>query len=67
MFTTIEIQQLSYIRTQMCLTFISKVNHQGQVTDFGFSEIIDIVNVRIDTKIKSAAYILDGAGVSASG
>ena len=41
--------------TQMCLTFIFKVNHQGQVIDFGFSEILDIVNVRIDTKIKSAA------------
>ena len=36
---------------------IFKVNHQGQVTDFGFSEILDIVNVRIDTKIKSAACI----------
>ena len=43
--------------TQMCLTFIFKVNHQGQVTDFGFSEILNIVNVRIDTKIKSAACI----------
>ena len=43
--------------TQMCLTFIFKVNHQGQVTDFEFSEILDIVNVRIDTKIKSAAGI----------
>ena len=41
--------------TQMCLTFIFKVNHQGQVTDFKFSEILDIVNVRMDTKIKSAA------------
>ena len=36
----------------MCLTFILKVNHQGQVTYFGFPEILDIVNVRIDTKIK---------------
>ena len=43
--------------TQMCLTFICKVNHQGQVTDFGFPEILDIVNVRIDTNIKSAACI----------
>ena len=34
-----------------------KVNHQGQVTDFVFSEIHDIVNVRIDTKIKSTACI----------
>ena len=43
--------------TQMCLNFIFKVNHQGQVTDFGFSEILDIVYVRINTKIKSAACI----------
>ena len=41
----------------MCLTFIFKVNHQGQVTDFGFSEILDIVNVRIDTKTKYVACI----------
>ena len=44
--------------TQMCLTFIFKVNHQGQVTNFIFSEILDIVNVRIDTKSKSAACML---------
>ena len=37
------------------LTFIFKVNHQGHVTYFRFSEILDIANVRIDTKIKSAA------------
>ena len=43
--------------TQMCLTFIFKVNHQGQVTDFAFSEILDLANVRIDTKIKSLACI----------
>ena len=43
--------------TQMCLTLIFKVNHQGQVTDFGFSEILDLANVRIDTKIKSVACI----------
>ena len=30
---------------------------QGQVTKFGFFEILDIVNVRIDTKIKSAPCI----------
>ena len=41
----------------MCLTFIFKVNHQGQVTDFMFSEILDLGNVRIDTKIKSVACI----------
>ena len=34
-----------------------QVNHQGQVTDFGFFEILDIENVRIDTKIKSIAGI----------
>ena len=43
--------------TQMCLTFIFKVNHQGQVNDFAFSEILDLANVRIDTKIKSLACI----------
>ena len=53
MFTTRDTKD----HTQMCLTFIFKVNHQGQVTDFGFSEMLDIVNVRIDTKIKSAACI----------
>ena len=34
-----------------------KVKHQGQVTYFGFSEILDFANVRIDTKIKSVACI----------
>ena len=53
MFTTRDTKD----HTQMCLTFINKVNHQGQVTDFGFAEILDIVYVRIDTKIKSAACI----------
>ena len=43
--------------TQMCLTFIFKVNYQGQVTYSGFSEILDLANVRIDTKIKSVACI----------
>ena len=41
----------------MCLTFIFKVNHRGQVTDFGFSGIPGLANVRIDTKIKSVACI----------
>ena len=41
----------------MCLTFIFKVNPQGQVTDFGFSKILDLANVRIDTKIKYLACI----------
>ena len=43
--------------TQMCLTFIFKVNYRSHVTDFGFSEIFDLANVRIDTKIKSVACI----------
>ena len=43
--------------TQMCLTFIFKVNHQGHVTDFRFSEILDLENVRILTKIKYVACI----------
>ena len=42
---------------QLCLTFIFKINHQSQVTDFGFSEILDIVNIIVDTKIKSVACI----------
>ena len=42
---------------QMCLTFIFKVKHQDQVTYFEFSEILDLANVRIDTKIKSVACI----------
>ena len=41
----------------MCLTFIFKVNHQGQVTDFVFFEILDLANVRIDTEIKFLACI----------
>ena len=44
----------------MCLTFIFKVNHQGQVTDFAFSEILDFANIRIGTKIKSLACIQPG-------
>ena len=43
--------------TKKCLTLIFKVKHQGQVTYFGFSEILDFANVRIDTKIKSVACI----------
>ena len=44
--------------TQMCLTFIFKVNRQGQVIYSKFSEITDIVNVRIDTtKFESIACI----------
>ena len=41
--------------TQLCLTFIFKINHQGQVTDFWFSENPDIAYVRINTKIKSVS------------
>ena len=43
--------------TQMCLTFIFKVNHQGQMTNFRFFEILNLAYVRIDTKIKSVASI----------
>ena len=43
--------------TQMCLTFIFKINHQSHVTDFAFFEILDLANVRIDTKIKCLACI----------
>ena len=53
MFTTRDTKR----HTQICLTFNFKVNHQGQVTDFRFSEILDLANVRIDTKIKSVACI----------
>ena len=43
------------VMRQRSLTLIFKVNHWGQVTDFGFSEILDIADVRID--IKSASCI----------
>ena len=39
------------------LTLKIKVNNQGQVTENGFFEILDIENVRIDTKIESIACI----------
>ena len=39
------------------LTLKIKVNHQDQVTDFGIFEILDIENIRIDTKIESVAGI----------
>ena len=39
------------------LTLKIKVINQGQVTRNGFSEIIDIENVRIDTEIESIAGI----------
>ena len=35
------------------LTLKIMVNHQGQATELGFSEILDNENVRIDTKIQS--------------
>ena len=35
------------------LTLKIKVKDQGQVTELGFSEFLDIENVRIDTKISS--------------
>ena len=37
------------------LTLKIEVNRQGQVTEHGFSEFLDIENVRIDTKIESIA------------
>ena len=37
------------------LTLGIKVNHQGQVTEHGFSEILDTEDVEIDTKIESVA------------
>ena len=49
--------EIRKVINQMCSTFIFKVNHLGHVTDFGFSEILDLANVRIDTKIKSVACI----------
>ena len=39
------------------LTLKIKVNRQDQVTELGFSEILNIENVRIDTKIESIACI----------
>ena len=39
------------------LTLEIKVKNQGQVTENGFFEILDIENVRIDTKIESIACI----------
>ena len=41
----------------MSLTLKIKVSHQGQVNEHGFSEILDIENVKIDTKIESIACI----------
>ena len=41
----------------MCLNLIFKVNHEGQVNDFGVSEVLDIGNVRIDTEIKSTSSV----------
>ena len=40
------------------LTLKIKVNRQGQVTELGFSEFLDIENVRIGTKIESIACTL---------
>ena len=39
------------------LTLLFKVNHQSQLTDFIFSEILDIENARIDTKINIISCI----------
>ena len=48
--------------TQTCLSFIFKINHQSGVTDFIFFEILGNVDVRIDTKIESAAGMLPVLG-----
>ena len=37
------------------MTLSLKVNRQGHVIYFSFSEISDLKNVKIDTKIKSAS------------
>ena len=37
------------------LTLKIKVSRQGQITELGFSEFLDIENVRIDIKIQSIA------------
>ena len=42
------------------LTLKIKVNHKGPVIENWFSEILDIKNVRIDTKIESIASIQPG-------
>ena len=39
------------------LTLKIKVKHQSYVTENRFSEILDIENVKIDTKIESIASI----------
>ena len=39
------------------LTLKIKVKHQGQVTENGFFEILDLEYVRFDTKIESIAGI----------
>ena len=36
----------------MCLTLTSKVNRQGHLIFFNFLDILDLDNVRIDTKIE---------------
>ena len=36
------------------MTLVFKVNRQGQVIYFNFFEILDLRNVKIDTKINSA-------------
>ena len=37
------------------MTLVLKVNRQGQVIYFSFSEIPDLRNVKVDTKINSAS------------
>ena len=37
------------------MTLILKINRQGRVVYYSFSEISDLINVEIDTKINSAS------------
>ena len=51
----------------MCSSFIFKVNHQGQVIQSKLFKILDIVNVRNDTKtahISEIIFLLSSPGYS---
>ena len=48
---------MNFIKIGLTLLKI-KINRQGQVTELGFSEFLDIENVIIDTKIDAIACIL---------
>ena len=43
-------------RYERSYTNVFDLHFQSQVTDFRFSEILDILNVKIDSVTKSAAY-----------